>query len=75
VNNVSEPLVSLAKNFSILLIFSKNHLLVLLSRIVPCISTWFISALTLTISDYSFCLNILASFCYRAFRCTVKFLV
>jgi hypothetical protein len=66
------PLVSLAKGLSILLIFSKNQLLILLIHFV---STWFISALSLIISCCLLLLGIFAYFCSRVFRCAVKLLV
>jgi hypothetical protein len=66
-------LVSLAKGLSILLISSKNQLLVLL---IPCIvlfvSIWLISALSLIISYGVFLLGVFASFFSR---CAVKLLV
>jgi len=69
------PLVSLAKGLSILLIFSKNHLLVLLIlSMVFFVSTWLISAVSLIISCLLLLLGVFASFCYRAFRCAVKLL-
>jgi hypothetical protein len=70
------PLVSLAKSLSILLIFSKNQLLVwLILCIVLFVSTWLISALSLIISCCLFLLIVFSSFCSRAFRCAVKLLV
>ena len=70
------PLVSLAKGLSILLIFSKNQLLVwLILCIVLFVSTWLISALSLIISCCLLLLGEFASFCSRAFRCAVKLLV
>jgi hypothetical protein len=70
-------LVSLAKGLSILLIFSKNQLLVwlILCIIVLFVSTWLISALSLIISCCLLLLDKFASFCSRAFRCAVKLLV
>ena len=70
------PLVSLAKGLSILLIFSKNQLLIwLIVLIVLLVSTWLISALSLIISCCLLLLGEFASFCSRAFRCVVKLLV
>jgi hypothetical protein len=70
------PLVSLAKGLSILLIFSKNHLLVwLILCIVLFVSIWLISALCLIISCYLLLLGIFASFCSGALRCIVRLLV
>jgi len=69
-------LVSLAKGLSILLIFSKYQLLVLLTVcIVLFVSTWLISALSLIISCCVLLLGVFASSCSRAFRCAVKLLV
>jgi hypothetical protein len=70
------PLVSLAKGLSILLIFSKNQLLVLLILcIVLFVSTWLISALSLIIFCYLLLLAVFVSYCSRAFRCAVKLLL
>jgi hypothetical protein len=70
------PLVSLAKGLSILLIFSKNQLLVLLILyIVLFISIWLISSLSLIISCCLLLLGAFASFCSRTLRCAVKLLV
>jgi hypothetical protein len=70
------PLVSMAKGSSILLIFSKNQLLVwLILCMVLFVSTWLISALSLIISYFLLLLCVFASFCSRAFRCAVKLLV
>jgi hypothetical protein len=70
------PLLSLAKGLSILLIFSKNQLLVwLILCIVLFVSTWLISALSLIISCLLLLLGEFAPFCSRAFRCAVKLLV
>jgi len=70
------PLVSLTKSLSSLLIFSKNYLLVLLIlRIVLFVSTWLISAQSLTISFHLLLLGVFASFYSRDFRCAVKLLV
>jgi hypothetical protein len=70
------PLVSLAKGLSILLIFSKNQLLVwLILCKVLFVSIWLISALSLIISCHLLLLSEIASFCSRAFRCAVKLLV
>ena len=70
------PLVSLAKGLSILLIFSKNQLLVLLILcIVLFVSIWLILALSLIMSCHLLLLGIFTSFCSRAFRCAVKLLV
>jgi hypothetical protein len=64
------------KGLSILLIFSKNQLLVLLILcIVLFVSTWLISAPSLFPAIYLFLLGEFASFCVRAFRCAVKLLV
>ena len=70
-------LVSLAKGLSILLIFSKNQLLVLL---ILCIVFFFsnrlISALIFIISYPLLLLGVLASFFFpTTFRCTFKLLV
>jgi hypothetical protein len=66
-------LVSLAKGFSILLIFSKNQLLVLLILcIVLFVSTWLISALSLIIFCHLLLLGVFPSFCSRGFRCAVR---
>ena len=65
------PLVSLPKGYSILLIFSKNQLLVWLILCINLfVSTWLISALSFTISCHPFLLGKFASF-----RCAVKLLV
>ena len=71
------PLVSLAKvSLSIMLIFSKNPLLVLLILcIVRFVSTQLISALSLVISCCLLLLGVFTSFCCRVFRCSVKLLV
>jgi hypothetical protein len=70
------PLFSLAKGLSILLIFSKNQLLVLL---ILCIvlfgSTWLILDPTLIISCYLLILGVFANFCSRAFSCAVELLL
>ena len=66
------PLVTLAKGVSILLIFSKNQLLVWLILFV---STWLISPLSLIISYCLLLLGVFASFCSTAFRCAVKLVV
>ena len=66
----------LAKGLSILLIFSKNQLLVLLILcVVLFVSVWLTSALSLTISCRLLLLGVFASFCSRALRCAVKLLV
>ena len=70
------PLVSLAKSLSILLISSKNQLLVwLLLCIVLFVSIWLISALSLIISCHLLFLGEFASFHYGDFRGAVKLLV
>jgi hypothetical protein len=70
------PLVSVAKGLSILLIFSKNQLLVwLILCIVLFVSNWLISALSLIISCGPLLLGEFASFYSRAFRCAVNLLV
>ena len=70
------PLVSLAKSLSILLIFSKNQLLVwLILCIVLFVSTWLILVPSLIIFCRLLLLGEFASFCSRAFRCAVKRLV
>jgi hypothetical protein len=70
------PLGSLAKGLSILLIFSKNQLLILLILcIFPFVSIGLISTLSLIISRCLLLLGEFASFCSRAFRCAVKLLV
>ena len=54
------PLVSLAKGLSTLLIFSKNQLLdLLIICIVPFVSTWLISALSLFPPFYTSWVNLL----------------
>ena len=69
------PLVSLAKSLSILLILSKNQLLVwLILWAVLFVFTSLISALRLIISCHLFLLGELFSFHSRAFRWTVKVL-
>ena len=69
-------LISLVKGLSILLIFSKNQLLVcLILCIVLFVSTWLNSALSLIISCHLFLFSEFASFCFRAFQCAVKLLV
>jgi hypothetical protein len=69
-------LVCLAKGLCILLIFSKNQLLVwLILCIVLFVYTWLISALSLIISCCLLLLGEFASFCSRALRCAVKLLV
>jgi hypothetical protein len=70
------PSVSLAKGLSILLIFSKNHFLVLLILcIILFVSIWLIAALSLTISCLLLFLGVLASFCSRAFSYAVMLLI
>ena len=70
------PLVSLAKSLSILLISSKNQLLVwLLLCIVLFVSIWLISALSLIISCHLHLLGVFAAFHYGDFRGAVKLLV
>ena len=70
------PLVSLAKGLSILLIFSKNQLLVLLILCIDLfVFTCFISALSMIISCCQILWGIFASFCSRTFRSAVKLLV
>jgi hypothetical protein len=70
------PLVSLANCLTILLIFTKNQLLVwLIVCIVIFVSTWLILALSLIISCCLLFLGVFASFQSRAFRCAVKLLV
>ena len=70
------PLVSLAKALSILLIFSKNQLLVLLILwMVLFVSIWSISSLSLIISCHLLLLGVSASFYFRAFNSAVKLLV
>jgi hypothetical protein len=66
------PLVSLAKGLSILLIFSKNQLLVFLILFV---SIWLISVLSFIIFCHLLLLGVFASLCSRAFRCAVKLVV
>jgi len=69
-------LVSLAKGLSILLIFSKSQLLVLLILcIVPFVSTWLISVLSLIISCSLFLLGIFDSFHSSKFWCVDKLFV
>jgi len=70
------PLVSLAKGLSILFIFSKNQLLVLLILcIVLFVSIWLILPLSLIISCCLFLLVIFVFLCSRTFGWTVKLLV
>ena len=70
------PLVSLAEGWSILLIFSKNQLLIwLILWILLLVSTWLILPLSLIISCLQLVLGEFASFCSTAFRCVVKLLV
>jgi hypothetical protein len=69
------PLVSLAKDLSIL-IFSKNQLLVLLYlSLILFFSNWLISVLSLTISCHLQLLGMFASLCPRDCRCAVQLLV
>ena len=69
-------LVSLAKDLSILFIFSKKQLLDLVDSLYSSlVSTWFISALSFFISCYLLLLGEFAYFCSNAFRCAVKLLV
>jgi len=69
------PLVSLTKGLSILLIFSKNQLqVVLILCIVLFVSTRLISALSLIISSRLLIWGAFASFCSRTFRLAVKLL-
>jgi hypothetical protein len=68
-------LVSLVKGLSILLMFSKNQLLVcLILWIVLFVSTWLISALRLIISWHLLLFGEFASFHSRASRCAVRLL-
>jgi hypothetical protein len=70
------PLISLAKGLSILLIFSKNQLLVqLILCIVLFVFTWLLSTLSLIISCHLLPFGEFASFFSRAFRCALKLLV
>jgi hypothetical protein len=70
------PLVNLAKGLSILLIFSKNQLLVwLILRIVLFVCTWLVSPLSLIIYCCLLLLGEFASFSSRACRCVVSLLV
>ena len=69
------PLISLAKVFSIWLIFSNNQLLVKwFFCIVLFVSNLLISASSLIISWCLLLSGVLTSFCSRAFRCAVKLL-
>ena len=70
-------LVSLSRGLSVLLIFSKNQLLVwLILCIVLSVSTSLVSALSLFISWHLHLLGKFASFCCRAFnRYAVKLLM
>ena len=69
-------LVHLDKDLSILLIFSKSQLLVLLILcVVLFVYTWLISALSLIIFCLLFFLSVFASICSRAFRYAAKLLV
>jgi hypothetical protein len=70
------PLVSLAKDLSILLIFTRNQLLVLLILfIVLFVCTWLISAMSLIISCHLLLSGVFTSFSSRAFRYAVKLIV
>ena len=70
------PLVSLAKGLSILLIFSKNQLLLwFILWIVLLVFTWLISPLSLIISCRLLLLGEFAYFSSRSFRCVVKLLM
>ena len=70
------PLVSLPMGLSILLIWSKNQLMVLLIHcIVLFFSTSLISDLSFRISFCLFLLGVFASFCSRFSRCVVNLLV
>ena len=70
------PLVSLAKSLSILLISSKNQLLVwLMLCIVLFVSIWLISSLSLIISCHLHFLGVFAAFHCGDFRGAVKLLV
>ena len=67
------PFVSLAKCLSILLIFSKKHLLFwLILCILLFYSIWFISALSLIIFWCLLLFGELASFCSRTLMCAIK---
>jgi hypothetical protein len=67
------PLVSLAKDLSILLIFYKNQLLIcLILSIGLLVSTVLILPLSLIISCSLRLLGEFASFCSRAFKCVLK---
>ena len=69
-------LVSRAKDLSILLIFSKNQLLVLLILCIALfVSLWLISALSLIISCCLLLLSVFASFCSRTFVVVVVVVV
>jgi hypothetical protein len=70
------PLVSQCKGLSVLLIFSKNQLLVwLVLWIVLFVSIWLILALSLIISCLLLLLGEFAPFSSRASRCAVRLLV
>jgi hypothetical protein len=70
------PLINLANGLAILLIFSKNQLLVwLIPCIVLLVSTSLISVLSLIISCRLLFLGEFASFSSRAFKCAVKLLM
>jgi hypothetical protein len=70
------PVVNLAKGLSILLVFSKNQILVwLILCILHFVSTWLISSLSLVIYCCLLLLGELDSFYSWAFRCAVKLLV
>jgi hypothetical protein len=74
------PLISLAKGFSILLIFSKYQLLVWLILCIVLfvclfVCNWLLSSLSLTIFCSLLHLGEFASFYCRAFRYAVKLLV
>jgi hypothetical protein len=69
------PLVSLAKGLSILLILSKNQILVGLILSIVLVSTWLISTMSLIISCSLLPLGEFDFFYSIAFRCAVKLLV
>jgi hypothetical protein len=66
---------SLAKGLYILLVFSKNQLLVWLILRIVLVSTWLISVLSLIISCSLLQLGEFASFISRASRCADRLLV
>ena len=70
------PLFHVARGLFILLVFSKNQLLVwMILCMLLFVSTWWISALSLIISCHLLLFCLFASFCSRAFIHVVKLLL